>query len=85
MKKLKQEYTVQLKVVIEADRPEGLVEGLKHIKTYPPGVELTACDLKAGCYRIKTKKGLTLLPAGRWAKCKPAPKSGRVARRDDQR
>lgn len=82
MKKLKQEYTVQLTVVIEADKPEGLVEGVKHLKRYPPGVELTACDMKAGCYGIKTKKALRLLPAGRWAKCKLARKSGRGGSRD---
>lgn len=61
MTKIRRKYTVQLNVVIKADNVKGLKEALTHLKQYPPHVEVTACDLKAGCYNIKSDKKLRLI------------------------
>lgn len=61
MTKIRRKYTVQLNVILKADNDRGLKEALAHLKQYPPHVEVTACDLKVGCYSIKSDKKLRLI------------------------
>ena len=63
MKKLKKKYTLTLMVELEADNETGLQAALGLLKQKSVlGLDTTICDLKHGCYAVKTKAVGTPVP-----------------------